>query len=127
MKKGVKIDNNRLKKLKLFAPYEGKSKFSISFNKKIREQLKTCRKARIVKLLKDSGEDYILCYPIKIDGEDGCDVCNKSASISQIKMLECILNFIISTGKDNGVDDITARVYLRQTLDNIIDYVYRVG
>ncbi len=41
MKKGVKIDNNRLKKLKLFAPYEGKSKFSISFNKKIREQLKT--------------------------------------------------------------------------------------
>ena len=64
---------------------------------------------------------------IKIDGEDGCDVCNKSASISQIKMLECILNFIISTGKDNGVDDITARVYLRQTLDNIIDYVYRLG
>lgn len=53
---------------------------------------------QIVKLLKDSGEDYILCYPIKIDGEDGCDVCNKSA-----------------------------RVYLRQTLDNIIDYVYRVG
>ena len=46
MKKGVKIDNNGLKKLKLFAPYEGKSKFSISFNKKIREQLKTCRKAR---------------------------------------------------------------------------------
>lgn len=46
MKKGVKIDNNRLKKLKLFAPYGGKSKFSISFNKKIREQLKTCRKAR---------------------------------------------------------------------------------
>ena len=82
---------------------------------------------QLVKLLKDSGADYILCYPIKIDGEDGCDVCNKSASISQIKMLECILNFIISTGKDNGVDDITARVYLRQTLDNIIDYVYRVG
>ena len=27
---------------------------------------------------KDSGEDYILCYPIKIDGEDGCDVCNKN-------------------------------------------------
>lgn len=25
MKKGVKIDNNRLKKLKLFAPYEGKA------------------------------------------------------------------------------------------------------
>lgn len=82
---------------------------------------------QIVKLLKDSGEDYILCYPLKIDGEDGFSIASKTASTSQINMLEHILKFIISTGKDNGVDDITARVYLRQTLDNIIDYVYRVG
>lgn len=82
---------------------------------------------QIVKLLKDSGEDYILCYPIKIDGEDGCDVYNKSASTSQIDMLEHILNLIIETGKNNGVTESDARVYLRQTLDNIIDYVYKVG
>lgn len=85
---------------------------------------------QIVKLLKDSGEDYILCYPIKIDGEDGCNVCNvcnKSASTSQIDMLEHILNLIIETGKNNGVTGSDARVYLRQTLDNIIDYVYKVG
>lgn len=82
---------------------------------------------QIVKLLKDSGEDYILCYPIKIDGEDGFAVYSKSANIDQIEMLGHILDFIIKTGKDNGVDEVTARVYLRQTLDNIIDYVYRVG
>lgn len=82
---------------------------------------------QIVKLLNESGEDYILCYPIKIDGEDGCSVNSKSANTSQIEMLEHILDLIIKTGKDNGVDEVTARLYLRQTLDRMINYVYRAG
>lgn len=82
---------------------------------------------QIVKLLKESGEDYILCHPIKIDGEDGCSVYSRSDNTDQIEMLEHILDLIISTGKDNGVDEVTARLFLRQTLDNIIVYVYRAG
>lgn len=82
---------------------------------------------QIVKLLKDSGEDYILCYPLKIDDEDCFSVASKTASTSQIDMLEHILKFIIETGKDNGVTEATARVYLRQTLDKMINYAYRLG
>ena len=41
---------------------------------------------QIVKLLKDSGEDYILCYPLKIDGEDGFSIASKTASTSYIKI-----------------------------------------
>lgn len=81
---------------------------------------------QITKLLKDSGEDYILCYPLKIEGEDGFSVASKTASTSQIDMLEHILKFIIETGKNNGVDEAAARLYLRQRLDKMINYVYRV-
>ena len=82
---------------------------------------------QIVKLLKDSGEDYILCYPLKIDGEDGFSIASKTASTSQINMLEHILKFIIETSKNNGVTEATARGYLRQTLYRMINYVYRLG
>lgn len=82
---------------------------------------------QIVKLLKDSGEDYILCYPIKIGGEDCCRVSSRSANITRIEMLEHILDFIIETGKNNGITEDTATVFWHKMLNERINYAYRVG
>lgn len=47
MRKNTKFNWLKANKIKLFAPYKGKSKFTISFNKNYREYIRKARKKSV--------------------------------------------------------------------------------
>lgn len=79
---------------------------------------------QIEKILKENDGDFILCYSVKIDDEDGCIVHSRSANTNQILMLRHILAHIISTGKENGVSKSEAKEHFIDVVSEMIDYVY---
>lgn len=65
-----------------------------------------------------------MCYPVKINNENGCCVVGKAVNTSQIDMLEHILEFVLETGKEVGVSKAVAKDFFRKTLDEVINIVY---